>query len=183
MTVTLPSLTLVPKTDEPQSAKDFKSDQEVRWCPGCGDYVILATVQGFLPELGLKRENVVFVSGIGCSSRFPYYVETYGMHSIHGRAPAIATGVAMPSLHGGNGRDYSYRYGKDHIDLADRLSGFRASPMPSLTEACALLGLTAKAGMHGSEVEPAMAAGRGAAWTGWTASSRTSATSASWKPR
>lgn len=78
------------------------------------------------------------------------------------RYRAIATGVAMPSLHGGNGRDYGYRYGKDHIDLADRLSGFRASPMPSLTEACALLGLTAKAGMHGSEVEPAMAAGRGA---------------------
>ena len=76
-----------------QTKKDFTSDQEVRWCPGCGDYVILATVQGFLPELGLKRENVVFVSGIGCSSRFPYYVETYGMHSIHGRAPAIATGL------------------------------------------------------------------------------------------
>jgi 2-oxoglutarate ferredoxin oxidoreductase subunit beta len=83
-----------------QTKKDFTSDQEVRWCPGCGDYVILATVQGFLPELGLKRENVVFVSGIGCSSRFPYYVETYGMHSIHGRAPAIATGLvtARPDL-------------------------------------------------------------------------------------
>jgi 2-oxoglutarate ferredoxin oxidoreductase subunit beta len=74
--------------------KDFKSDQEVRWCPGCGDYAILAAVQGFLPELGLKRENIVFVSGIGCSSRFPYYMNTYGMHSIHGRAPAIATGLA-----------------------------------------------------------------------------------------
>ena len=75
----------------------------MRWCPGCGDYVILATVQGFLPELGLKRENVVFVSGIGCSSRFPYYVETYGMHSIHGRAPAIATGLvtARPDLSDG----------------------------------------------------------------------------------
>ena len=95
MTVTLPSLTLVPKTDEPQSAKDFKSDQEVRWCPGCGDYAILAAVQGFLPELGLRRENIVFVSGIGCSSRFPYYMNTYGMHSIHGRAPAIATGLAV----------------------------------------------------------------------------------------
>ncbi|MBR0682983.1 3'-5' exonuclease [Roseomonas eburnea] len=78
------------------------------------------------------------------------------------RYRAIATGVAMPSLNGGNGRDYGYRYGRDHIDLADRLSGFRASPMPSLTEACALIGLTAKAGMHGSEVEPAMAEGRGA---------------------
>ncbi len=86
---------LVPVADGPQSAKDFKSDQEVRWCPGCGDYAILAAVQGFLPELGLKRENIVFISGIGCSSRFPYYLETYGMHSIHGRAPAIATGLAV----------------------------------------------------------------------------------------
>jgi 2-oxoglutarate ferredoxin oxidoreductase subunit beta len=87
-------LALVPKTDVKQSLKDFKSDQEVRWCPGCGDYAILAAVQSFLPELGLKRENIVFVSGIGCSSRFPYYLNTYGMHSIHGRAPAIATGLA-----------------------------------------------------------------------------------------
>ncbi|MGH8889857.1 MAG: 2-oxoacid:ferredoxin oxidoreductase subunit beta, partial [Acidothermaceae bacterium] len=85
---------MVPTTDVAQSAKEFKSDQEVRWCPGCGDYAILAAVQGFLPELGLKRENVVFISGIGCSSRFPYYLNTYGMHSIHGRAPAIATGLA-----------------------------------------------------------------------------------------
>src|ERR1700742_129474 len=75
-------------------AKDFKTDQEVRWCPGCGDYAILATVQGFMPELGVARENIVFVSGIGCSSRFPYYMKTYGMHSIHRRAPAIATGLA-----------------------------------------------------------------------------------------
>ncbi|MEW1546711.1 2-oxoacid:ferredoxin oxidoreductase subunit beta [Streptomyces tsukubensis] len=74
--------------------KDFKSDQEVRWCPGCGDYAILAAVQGFMPELGLAKENIVFVSGIGCSSRFPYYMNTYGMHSIHGRAPAIATGLS-----------------------------------------------------------------------------------------
>src|SRR5690348_1071965 len=74
--------------------KDFKSDQVVRWCPGCGDYAILAAVQSFVPELGLKRENMVFVSGIGCSSRFPYYMNTYGFHSIHGRAPAIATGLA-----------------------------------------------------------------------------------------
>jgi 2-oxoglutarate ferredoxin oxidoreductase subunit beta len=87
------SLELVPKTDRSQSAKDFKSDQEVRWCPGCGDYAILAAVQSFLPDLGLRRENIVFVSGIGCSSRFPYYLDTYGMHSIHGRAPAIATGL------------------------------------------------------------------------------------------
>jgi 2-oxoglutarate/2-oxoacid ferredoxin oxidoreductase subunit beta len=78
-----------------QTKRDFTSDQEVRWCPGCGDYAVLATMQGFLPELGLKRENIVFVSGIGCSSRFPYYMDTYGMHSIHGRAPAIATGLAV----------------------------------------------------------------------------------------
>jgi 2-oxoglutarate ferredoxin oxidoreductase subunit beta len=75
-------------------AKDFKTDQEVRWCPGCGDYAILAAVQGFMPELGVPRENIVFISGIGCSSRFPYYMNTYGMHSIHGRAPAIATGLS-----------------------------------------------------------------------------------------
>jgi 2-oxoglutarate ferredoxin oxidoreductase subunit beta len=76
------------------SAKDFKSDQEVRWCPGCGDYAILAAVQSFMPELGVPRERIVFVSGIGCAARFPYYMQTYGMHSIHGRAPAIATGLA-----------------------------------------------------------------------------------------
>jgi len=89
-----PGLAGVPKSDEPQNRKEYTADQEVRWCPGCGDYAILAAMQGFLPELGLKRENVVFVSGIGCSSRFPYYLDTYGMHSIHGRAPAIATGIA-----------------------------------------------------------------------------------------
>ncbi len=76
-------------------AKDFKSDQEVRWCPGCGDYAILAAVQGFLPELGKRREDIVFISGIGCSSRFPYYLTTYGMHSIHGRAPTLATGLSV----------------------------------------------------------------------------------------
>jgi 2-oxoglutarate ferredoxin oxidoreductase subunit beta len=85
----------VPTTDQPQKGKDFTSDQEVRWCPGCGDYVILNTIRNFLPELGLRRENIVFISGIGCSSRFPYYLETYGFHSIHGRAPAIATGLAL----------------------------------------------------------------------------------------
>ena len=73
---------------------DFQTDQEVRWCPGCGDYTILASVQTFMAEMGVKREKIVFVSGIGCSSRFPYYMNTYGMHSIHGRAPAIATGIA-----------------------------------------------------------------------------------------
>ncbi len=85
----------VPTTDQPQKSKDFTSDQEVRWCPGCGDYVILNTIRNFLPELGLRRENIAFVSGIGCSSRFPYYLETYGFHSIHGRAPTIATGLAL----------------------------------------------------------------------------------------
>jgi 2-oxoglutarate ferredoxin oxidoreductase subunit beta len=74
--------------------KDFTSDQEVRWCPGCGDYAILAAVQAFLPELGIPTHKMVFVSGIGCSGRFTYYMDTYGMHGIHGRAPAIATGLA-----------------------------------------------------------------------------------------
>ncbi|WLQ35642.1 2-oxoacid:ferredoxin oxidoreductase subunit beta [Streptomyces castrisilvae] len=87
-------LQLVPKAEAKQSMKDFKSDQEVRWCPGCGDYAVLAAVQGFMPDLGLAKENIVFISGIGCSSRFPYYMNTYGMHSIHGRAPSIATGLA-----------------------------------------------------------------------------------------
>src|SRR5881409_1699697 len=77
------------------TAKDFATDQEVRWCPGCGDYAVLKAVQRTMPELGVRLENTVFVSGIGCSSRFPYYMETYGMHSIHGRAPAIATGIAV----------------------------------------------------------------------------------------
>jgi len=82
------------------SRKDFESNQEVRWCPGCGDYAVLAQLQKLLPTLGIARENFVFISGIGCASRFPYYMETYGMHGIHGRAPAIATGlkVARPEL-------------------------------------------------------------------------------------
>lgn len=75
--------------------KDFTSDQEVRWCPGCGDYSVLTAVQLLMPELNIKPENQVFVSGIGCASRFPYYMNTYGIHSIHGRAPAVATGVAV----------------------------------------------------------------------------------------
>ena len=75
--------------------QDFVSDQTVRWCPGCGDYAILATVQKVLPDLGVPRENIVFISGIGCSSRFPYYMNTYGIHSIHGRAPTLATGLAV----------------------------------------------------------------------------------------
>lgn len=81
-------------------AKDFASDQDIRWCPGCGDYAILAQVKKIMPELGIPREKMVFVSGIGCSSRFPYYMNTYGFHSIHGRAPAVATGikVANPDL-------------------------------------------------------------------------------------
>lgn len=82
-------------TDLTLNKKDFTSDQEVRWCPGCGDYSVLSTMQSFLPELGVPRENIVFISGIGCSSRFPYYLNTFGMHSIHGRAPAIASGLAI----------------------------------------------------------------------------------------
>jgi 2-oxoglutarate/2-oxoacid ferredoxin oxidoreductase subunit beta len=74
-------------------AADFASDQEVRWCPGCGDYSILAQMKKIMPSLGIPREQTVFISGIGCSSRFPYYMNTYGVHSIHGRAPAIATGL------------------------------------------------------------------------------------------
>jgi 2-oxoglutarate/2-oxoacid ferredoxin oxidoreductase subunit beta len=76
------------------TAKDYKTDQEVRWCPGCGDYAILAALQSFMPELEVPKERIVFVSGIGCAARFPYYMETYGIHSIHGRAPAIATGLS-----------------------------------------------------------------------------------------
>ena len=75
--------------------KDFVSDQEIRWCPGCGDYAILSAVQKTLPELGIAREKFVFISGVGCSSRFPYYINTYGFHTIHGRAPAFATGLAL----------------------------------------------------------------------------------------
>src|ERR1700681_4035627 len=79
---------------------DFASDQDVRWCPGCGDYSILAQMKKVMPTLGIPREKIVFISGIGCSSRFPYYMNTYGMHSIHGRAPAVATGlkVSRPDL-------------------------------------------------------------------------------------
>jgi 2-oxoglutarate ferredoxin oxidoreductase subunit beta len=84
----------LPEDAPTQKKKDFSSDMEPRWCAGCGDYSVLAAVQSFLPELGLKRENIVFVSGIGCSSRFPFYMNTYGVHSIHGRAPAVATGLA-----------------------------------------------------------------------------------------
>ncbi len=84
----------------PLTRKDFQTDQEVRWCPGCGDYAILAAVQSVFPELGVPREKFAMVSGIGCSSRFPYYMNTFGFHTIHGRAPAVATGlkVARPDL-------------------------------------------------------------------------------------
>ena len=81
--------------DKKYTFKDFASDQEVRWCPGCDDYVILRSMQKALPEMGVKREDVVFISGIGCSSRFPYYINSYGMHSIHGRAAAISSGVKL----------------------------------------------------------------------------------------
>jgi 2-oxoglutarate ferredoxin oxidoreductase subunit beta len=82
-------------TTAPLTAKDFATDQEVRWCPGCGDYSILKQVQTVLPSLGIPKEDIVIISGIGCSSRFPYYMNTYGMHSIHGRAPAVASGLKM----------------------------------------------------------------------------------------
>ena len=82
-------------TREPLTRKDFVSDQEVRWCPGCGDYAILAQTQRLLPDLGVARENIVFISGIGCSSRFPYYLNTYGFHSIHGRAATFASGLKI----------------------------------------------------------------------------------------
>jgi 2-oxoglutarate/2-oxoacid ferredoxin oxidoreductase subunit beta len=90
-------VTVIPVT----TRKDWTSDQEVRWCPGCGDYSILAALQMMMPDLGVRRESTVFVSGIGCAARFPYYMDTYGVHTIHGRAPAIATGLAMarPDLH------------------------------------------------------------------------------------
>jgi 2-oxoglutarate ferredoxin oxidoreductase subunit beta len=83
------------KTGTKLTRKDFASDQEVRWCPGCGDYSILAQMQRALPDVGIPRERIVFISGIGCSSRFPYYMDTYGFHGIHGRAPAIASGLKM----------------------------------------------------------------------------------------
>ena len=108
----------------PQTGKEFTSDQEVRWCPGCGDYAVLKAVQGFLPELGLRRENIVFVSGIGCSSRFPYYLDTYGMHSIHGRAPSIATGIATAredlSVWGVTGDGDALSNGGNHLNHAQR---------------------------------------------------------------
>ena len=88
-------------TEAPRyTKKDFESDQDVRWCPGCGDYAILSAIQKVMPDLGIPREEIVFISGIGCSSRFPYYMNTYGFHTIHGRAPAIATGLrlARPEL-------------------------------------------------------------------------------------
>ena len=92
--------------------KDFQSDQDVRWCPGCGDYAILNSVQAAMAKLGRKKEDTVFISGIGCSSRFPYYMETYGFHTIHGRAPAFATGVKLANpeldvwLVTGDGKEY-----------------------------------------------------------------------------
>jgi len=94
------TITGTPGAAPKYTKKDFESDQDVRWCPGCGDYAILSAVQKTMPELGIPREDIVFISGIGCSSRFPYYMNTYGFHTIHGRAPAIATGLklARPEL-------------------------------------------------------------------------------------
>ncbi len=93
--------TILPSSKPPLARKDFVTDQEVRWCPGCGDYSILAQTQKLMPELDVPREKIVFVSGIGCNSRLPYYMNTYGFHSIHGRAPAIASGLkaSRPDLH------------------------------------------------------------------------------------
>jgi 2-oxoglutarate ferredoxin oxidoreductase subunit beta len=87
------SLHLVPKAEALQTAKEFKTDQEVRWCPGCGDYSILAQTQKVMPDFGYPKENIVFISGIGCSGRLPYYMNTFGFHTIHGRAPTLATGL------------------------------------------------------------------------------------------
>ena len=92
----MPTDTIGPAdTHAPLTRKDFVSDQEVRWCPGCGDYAVLAQTQRLLPDLGVPRENIVFISGIGCSSRFPYYLDTYGFHSIHGRAATLASGLKI----------------------------------------------------------------------------------------
>src|SRR3989442_4490779 len=88
-------MTVTTITDAELAPKDYASDQEVRWCPGCGDYAILKAVQKALAELGARRERTVFVSGIGCAARFPYYLSTYGFHTIHGRAPTIATGIKL----------------------------------------------------------------------------------------
>ena len=95
------------------TAKEFTTDQEVRWCPGCGDYAILANMQRTLPALGVPPHKMVFVSGIGCSSRFPYYMDTYGIHSIHGRAPAVATGTTCEGA-----RPLYGLAGRDHVDAA-----------------------------------------------------------------
>src|SRR5207247_10233959 len=88
-------MTVVTVTDRELQPKDYASDQEVRWCPGCGDYAILKAVQKALADIGAPRERTVFVSGIGCAARFPYYLSTYGFHTIHGRAPTIATGLKL----------------------------------------------------------------------------------------
>ncbi|MBI2073756.1 MAG: 2-oxoacid:ferredoxin oxidoreductase subunit beta, partial [Gemmatimonadetes bacterium] len=88
-------MTVVSRPIEPLAPKDYASDQEVRWCPGCGDYAILKAVLKTLADVQVPRERTVFVSGIGCSSRFPYYVSTYGFHTIHGRAPTMATGIKL----------------------------------------------------------------------------------------
>ncbi|HZE88400.1 MAG TPA: 2-oxoacid:ferredoxin oxidoreductase subunit beta [Verrucomicrobiae bacterium] len=97
----MPTAVTEPGAPAPLKADDFRSDQEVRWCPGCGDYAILNAVAAIFPKLGLKKEDFVVISGIGCSSRFPYYMDTFGFHTIHGRAPAVATGlkVSRPDLH------------------------------------------------------------------------------------
>ncbi len=129
--------------------KDFQSDQEVRWCPGCGDYSILAAMQLLFAEIGVRPENLVFVSGIGCAARFPYYMNTYGIHSIHGRAPAVATGVALarPDLDvwviggdgdmlsiGGNHLIHALRRNVEHQDRHVQQPDLRAHQGPVLAD-------------------------------------------------
>ena len=158
------------------TAKDFKTDQEVRWCPGCGDYAILAAMQSFMPELGIPRERIVFVSGIGCAARFPYYMQTYGMHSIHGRAPAIATGLAAsrPDLSvwvvTGDGDalldrrqppDPRAAPQREHQDPAVQQPDLRADEGPVLADERARQGDEVDAdGLAGLAVQPAVAGDR-----------------------
>ena len=168
--------------------KDFESDQDVRWCPGCGDYAVLAQIQKLMPTLGIPRENFAFISGIGCSSRFPYYMETYGMHSIHGRAPAVASGLklARPELSvwvvtgdgdalaiGGNHFIHAMRRNFDLkiILLNNRIYGLTKGQYSPTSE----LGMKTKTTPHGSIDRPfspvALALGAGATFVARTVDS------------
>lgn len=168
--------------------KDFESNQDVRWCPGCGDYAVLAQIQKLMPQLGIPRENFAFISGIGCSSRFPYYMETYGMHSIHGRAPAVASGLklARPELSvwvvtgdgdalaiGGNHFIHAMRrnIGLKIILLNNRIYGLTKGQFSPTSE----LGKKTKTTPHGSIDRPfspvAVALGAGATFVARTVDS------------